>query len=422
MDIKIPGTSLRAWQREALAAWVGAGYRGIVAAATGTGKTLFAVHAIAQAPVERTIVVVPKQALQDQWLRMFRTGLDVSPLMLGSIGGKRKDFNLKNRVVVAVIDSARRGITEPVRYWQSAGERVMLVVDECHWAGSAQSMSMFEVPCDATLGLSATPERGDDGFDDVLVPNLGPIVFRYRLRQALDDGLLADLTSVHEYFELSGNDHAEYESLETRSAALRNSLAAAHPELLPGPGWDARLAKLAVTNPAARQLKGLLASRGEVVARSKERLKVVDNIARSGLLRGKRSLVFNENVTQATRVLEIFERHGLRCDLEHSRLPSERREAALRRFATGSIDALVAVRALDEGIDVPDAEVALIVSGTLNARQRIQRIGRVVRPNGRHALVISILALGTSEEYDVGDRDGELLGPERVVRGLSVIG
>lgn len=421
MDIKVPGTALRPWQGQALNAWVDAGHRGIVAAATGTGKTLFAVHAIANAPVERTIVVVPKQALQDQWLRMFRTGLDISPLKLGTIGGKRKDFNLRNNVVVAVIDSARRGIAEPVRYWQGVGERVMLVVDECHWAGSDQSTAMFEVPCDVTLGLSATPERGDDGFDDILVPNLGPVVYRYRLRQALDDGLLADVTSVHEYFELSGSDQAEYNSLDTRVATLRNDLATLHPELRAGPGWDSRLARLSTTNPAAKQLKALLALRRKVLTSARERLKVVEDVAQSGLLTGRRSLVFNESVQQATQVLEILERHGLRCDLEHSRLSSERRDAALRRFGTGAIDVLVAVRALDEGIDVPDAELALIVSGTLNARQRIQRIGRVVRPNGRPAIVISILALGTSEEYDVGNRDEELLGPERIVRGLSAV-
>lgn len=419
MQIQLPATVLRKWQEEALTAWVKAGYRGIVAAATGTGKTLFSIHAAAAAPVDRLVVVVPKRALQDQWSRLFRTGLGIAPGLLGTIGGTRNEFRLEHRFVVAVIDSARRGLADPVRYWQANGERVMLIVDECHWAGSEQSKSMFSVPFDSTLGLSATPERGDDGFDDLLVPNLGEVVYRYTLRHALDDGLLADLRSVHEYFNLGVGDRNEYARLSDRITSLRIQLEGGNDGLEPGPGWDSRLAQLAVSNSSAQNLKNLLQERSRLVSRSMERLKVVRSILDKGQLLGKRTLVFNESVDQAERVLRILEEEGMRCDLEHSRLPNERRAAALKRFASGAIDALVAVRALDEGIDVPDADVALIVSGTLNPRQRIQRIGRVVRPNGNLATVISILARGTSEEFEVGYRDDELLGSERVTRNYD---
>lgn len=415
MDIQLPATSLRKWQGEALTAWVNAGYRGIVAAATGTGKTLFAVHAVARAPVDRVVVVVPKRAIQDQWIRLFRSGLNVGPALLGTMGGDTNNFRLDQRFVIAVIDSARRGLPEPVRYWQSNGETVMLVVDECHWAGSAQSQQMFSAPFDATLGLSATPERGDDGFDDLLVPNLGEVIYRYTLRQALDDKLLADLRSIHEYFSLSTHDKHEYARLSDRIISLRSQLEGSE-GLDPGPGWDARLSQLAVTDASAQRLKNLLRDRSRLVSRSAERLEVVKSLAGRGLLSGMRTLVFNESVSQAEKVLTVLEESGLRCELEHSRLPSERRSAALKRFATGAVDALVAVRALDEGVDVPEADLALIVSGTLNARQRIQRIGRVVRPKGRGATVYSVLARSTSEELDVGYRDDDLLGPDRVIR------
>lgn len=416
MKLRLPDLALRRWQEEALDSWASAGYRGIVAAATGTGKTLLAVHAAARAPVDRLIVVVPKRSIQDQWVRLFRTGLNFAPHRLGTIGGDRRDFQLQNHVVVAVIDSARRGLAEPIRYWHNNGDKVMLVVDECHWAGSAQSASLFEVQCDATLGLSATPERGDDGFDDLLVPNLGEVVYRYTLRHALDDGLLAPLLSYHEYFSLSFSDQHEYARLTDKVVNLRRLIGSTVGGLEAGPGWDMRLARLAETNSDAKQLKNLLRNRARLVAQSIERLKIVESIAERGQLTGRKTLVFNETVDQAERVLEVLEERGLRCELEHSRLSPASRAAALRRFASGAVDALVAVRALDEGIDVPDAEVALIVSGTLNPRQRIQRIGRVVRPNGSEAVAISILAKGTSEEHEVGARDDELLGPDRVVR------
>lgn len=412
----MPDIPLRAWQRDALDAWGKERQRGIVAAATGTGKTLLALNAIAAFAADggrRVVVVVPKQVLQDQWVSLFRTTAGLGPDRLGTIGGRRPDFKLTHQVVVAVLDSARTRLTDPVAFWRSQGERVLLIVDECHWAGSERSETMFRLPYDATLGLSATPERGDDGFDDILVPNLGPVVYRYTVRAALDDRLLADLSAINVYFRLGVGDHSEYARLTERITELRAGIKVRYPDLGAGPGWDARLNALAADDPDAKRLANLVQQRRKLVATTTERLTVLQRVVDAGALDGRHVLIFNETVAQAEATLAIVEAAGARCDLEHSRLPPARRDAAYRRFASGAIDILVAVRALDEGVDVPDANGALIVSGTLNPRQRIQRIGRVLRPKGERAVVWSLLARDT-EEFDVGRTDDELLGADRV--------
>lgn len=411
--LALPERPLRSWQGEALESWRRNSQRGIVAAATGTGKTLLACHAMSAFWGEkcRAVVVVPKQSLQEQWVRMFRSSMNLGPQVLGTIGGREKSFALSHRVVVAVIDSARSRLAPVVQHWKEQNERVMLIVDECHWAGSERSVGMLAANFDATLGLSATPERGDDGFDDLLVPRLGRVVYRYPLRDALDDELLAPLEVVNAYFDLDAAEQREHAKLTDQIRALRAKMPEGFDD---GPGWDARLARAAASDSDAHSLRSLLQRRRRLTVAAAGRLECVTQIVREGLLSHRRTLVFNESIEQAESVAAILRHSEVSFEVEHSRLSAERRQAALRRFAGGACGVLVAVRALDEGIDVPEADQAIIVSGTFNRRQRIQRIGRVVRPSGSKARVISLLAAGTPEQWEVGAADPELLGPERV--------
>ena len=408
---------LRPWQREALAAWRSSGRRGIVAAATGTGKTRLALAAIQdfRGPSAKVIVVVPRINLAEQWRDVLRLQLRLGPADLGSIGGSSPKFRYSQSVVVAVINSARRQLTTIADHWHRQGNRVMLIVDECHWAGSDQSRSLFEADFDATLGLSATPERADDGFDELLVPSLGPVVFRYPLRSALDDGLLAPLQSLCIYVDLTALEQDEYRRASKRIDALRREVEARHPSLAASGALSlGSLARIAREDDDARRLKSLLAERSRGLAAAAARVSVVRDLATSDALDGRRTIIFNETIAQAESVQRVLTDAGRPSEMDHSRLTPAARAQAQRRFREGTTDILVAVRTMDEGIDVPEANLAVIVSGTLNPRQRIQRIGRVVRPAGGAAVVASILARGTTEETEVGWNDDTLLGRERV--------
>ena len=116
----------------------------------------------------------------------------------------------------------------------------------------------------------------------------------------------------------------------------------------------------------------------------------------------------------AEQSARLFEDHGYVTLVDHSALRTRDREAAHEAFRRERAAVLIAVRTVDEGVDVPDADVAIILSGTLTGRQRIQRIGRILRPSGSTAMCYSLLARGTSEESIVGAADASLLGPERV--------
>jgi superfamily II DNA or RNA helicase len=409
-------SDLRAWQSEALAAWEDNDRRGIIAAATGTGKTRLALEALRQTTAERAraAVVVPTRILQDQWIRELRAARIVPSRRIGTIGGPAPDPNPDHLIIVAVMDSARTGGRSLVKHWNGLGLPTMLVVDECHWAGSEYNRGVFEGDARWRLGLSATPERGDDGYDEVLVPELGGIVYRYSLKDAMDDGVLADLRLVNLLVDLTRSELSEYQDLEHRIDRLQAELRRKHPELFEHADWTTAVAMAANSDPMAKRLTTLVGERGRMLARSSGRFVMVKSLLEAGEFAGRRTIVFNETIEQAEHVADLARQAGVSAVVDHSKMDQRDRTASHTRFRSGGADCLVVVRAADEGLDVPDADQALITSGTLNPRQRVQRLGRIVRLGGQQPRALSLLARGTPEETVVAGRDLELLGVSRV--------
>ena len=409
-------SELRGWQLEALGAWEDNGRRGIIAAATGTGKTRLAIEALRRTAAEgaRAAVVVPTRLLQEQWLRELRAARVVPTRRIGTIGGPAPDPNPDHLILVAVMDSARTGGRSLVQHWNGLGAPTMLVVDECHWAGSTHNRQVFEGDATWRLGLSATPERGDDGFDAILEPELGGIVYRYTLKDAMNDGILADLRLVNLLVDLTRAELSEYEGLEALIGRLRGDLAQRRPDLFTIADWTVAVAVAAKSEPLAKRLTALLVERRRLLADSSGRFVMVKRLLEAGEFAGRRTIVFNETIRQAEHVAALALSAGLAAAVDHSKMTSRSRAASHARFRSGAADCLVVVRASDEGLDVPDADQAVITSGTMNPRQRIQRLGRVVRVGGLQPRAISLLARGTAEETVVSGRDLELLGTGRV--------
>lgn len=412
-------SSLRSWQVQALNAWVQNGFRGIVAAATGTGKTRLALEAVRRAGPDRVVIVVPTTVLQEQWASEVRRALHLPKSKIGKLGGQSPSFRFENEITIAVINSARERLAGVLQHWHSEGLDVLLVVDECHWAGSAQASSLFAEGTRYTLGLSATPERGDDGFEEIVVPSLGDVVFRYPLRAAVEDGVLSEIVSTHVLFGLTDLEKRTSEQLTARITALRYELNVTHPDLGTGPGWEQRLHRIAEADSTARLLQRLLDERRLNIRSAQGRLDSFAQLAESSYLSGRHTLVFNETIAQAESVAALLRTLGKPFALEHSNLPEAQRKAALSRFAAKAVPILVAVRALDEGVDIPEANCAVIVSGSLNQRQRVQRIGRIARISESDAEVISLIGRGSAEEFETLLLDQHLLGESRV-RQLEV--
>ena len=407
---------LRSWQHEALTAWRKNGSRGVVVAATGTGKTRVALEAIESARTEgsRILIVVPTIPLQEQWLGLLRYRMRMSPDELGTVGGRQSSFTISNRSVLAVLNSARTRLPDVVKHWRSEGEGVLLVADECHRLGSGDAAPLLKADYTSTLGLSATPQNEDGTFEQQISGALGPVVYELPLRRALDDGLLAPLHALNVYFELPPAELQEFRAGLTRASRLRAALRGDHSEEMGRAGQTLDvIEELSKGDERAGQLVALIKKNRRLVANSRGRRDVLASLISSGVLENTRAIIFNETIEQADSAHQMLRAAGIDAVLDHSKLSPPTRTQSLKRFSSGSSPVLVAVRTVDEGIDVPQANLAVIVSGSTSPRQRVQRIGRVVRPSGGVAGVISILAKETDEEYLVGMADSELLGSER---------
>ena len=378
----------RRWQVEALNAWSKT-QRGIARVVTGGGKTVFSYLCLekffAKHADGRAVIVVPTLALLDQWFLDLCDSTDLEESEIASFSGVSRPKQPK-RVNIVVLNTARR--VAP----QIAGSTpTFLVVDECHRIGTPENSRALEGLHEATLGLSATPEReSDDGFESLIVPALGPIIHDYDYPQAKADGVIVDFKLVNVEIALDGNEINKLPNLSQ--------------------GRDARAQRSTTT----LELQRLHDVTSEKVVRSTEQAIRVPWAVKLALIHSReRVIVFHERVASLARITNLLSEYGQNSVAYHSHLAESHRRDNLRMFRRGIINMLVTCRALDEGANVPEANVAIIARSTSSVRQRIQRLGRVLRPAAgkEHAIVYTLYA---------GDNQRDLLAHEAVkLEGVS---
>lgn len=362
---------LREWQEEALDIWVKS-QAGIVAVVTGGGKTVFAEACMTKFrerfPAGKVLILVPTQALTDQWFVSLQEELGVSPNEIETVGGGGR-YSGKKPVTIAIINSARRLAGK----WASEAE-TLLIVDECHRAGSPENAKALKGNFAARLGLSATPEREyDEGFLNHIEPALGPIIFRYSYREAFRDGVIVPFNLTNVQVDFLSDERAEYDKLSKRIAVA---------------------SRRAVSD--SEHLKRLLIMRASVSANASMRIPVAVRLAETH--RGERTVIFHERIEASSKILQVLESRGHRATIYHAGLGPDVRRDNLRMFRRGMFDVLVCCRALDEGMNVPEASVAIVASSTSSRRQRIQRLGRVLRRSSTKKAATIYTLFATDEE------------------------
>jgi len=388
---------LYAWQVEALEAWEVNGSRGIVEAVTGTGKTRLGLVAIERAVAEgnRAVVLVPGKELQKQWYGELRRWLPAA--RLGLLGDGSQDDLRYLDVLVAIINSARtRRLAPP------AG--TLLVADECHHYASPQSVWALEDTYERRLGLTATLERWDRR-ETALIEYFGPVCFRIGYELALRDSVVAPFAVATVGVPMGISEESEYKKLSDQISDLIDVLVQDHG--FPASPFHLFMAEVeaAAEGPwsyaqgPARALKGKIFERKDLMANSPAKIDVAPQLL-PAMRVAQRTLVFTESVWAAERIAEALVAQGLRAGAVHSQLHDRDRQRVFDQFRAGTLDAVVAPRVLDEGVDVPEADLAIIVSASKTRRQMVQRMGRVLRrkEDGRLARFAVLYLCGTTED------------------------
>jgi len=424
---EVDGMELRDWQAAALAAW-STTCRGVVEAVTGTGKTRLAMAAI-RSVIDaggRALVLVPTLELQEQWARELRSLLP--GVAVGRLGGGQADDLFAKQVVVSTPHSAA---AVPVDL--PPDTIGLLVADEAHRYGAPTWGAALSEVFGMRLALTATYERADEGVAEVLAPYFGEIVYRYRYDRAVADGTIAPFRIALAGVALGERETDAHTAADVRVRQLHRELV--HGLKMPrepralfaavaavvaegeGGGRDGRQVR------ACREYLVRVRERREVAASAAGKLVVCREVAAA--LVDRRTLVFTDTVAQADDAVAALRAGGLHAETVHGGLTDDKRRIRLAQFRNGSIPALVAPRVLDEGVDVPDADVALVLAAFRTRRHLIQRLGRVLRlkPDGREAQLILVHAVGTAEDPDRGGHGGfldEVRGVASSIDGLDL--
>jgi len=399
---------LYAWQADALAAWARQGGRGVVEAVTGSGKTMVGVTAALDELGRRgqVVVLVPTVELQHQWVAELEPRLAVGQ-RVGRMGSGASDHLATHDVLVAVVNSARALDVRPIR------RGGLLVADECHRYGSAVNHRALDPRFRRRLGLSATYAREDDGNLAWLDPFFGGTCFRLGYSRAVGDGVTARFTVTLVGVRLSAEEQASYDRLTRRMAALLARLIALGAPSEPFEELMKAVRAMAdgagEGGGAARAYRQSLLERRRLLAETPAKDDALALVS-PALRDADRTIVFTQSIAAAERACRLLCSRGWRAGVIHSGLSEQDRRSALRRFAGGELDVLAAPRVLDEGIDVPAADLAVIVGASRSRRQMVQRMGRVLRrkPDGRRARLAVLFVEGTVEDPRLGAHEAFL--------------
>lgn len=385
--------AMRPHQLDALRAWSDNGYNGILELATGAGKTITAIYA-ATRTVEGNegialIVAVPYQDLADQWcvelgifnihaVRCYGSRAEWEPIVQAYLRRNRGDQ--REFIAVVVVNKTLKTAHFQDFATQLDRDRLFFIGDECHHHGSEGYAGKLLPGARFRLGLSATPfHYMDEAANQRLKQVYDRSVFQYSLADAVADGVL----TPYEYFpvpvELTDREAQDYLDL---SDQIARAFAAARDNL---------------SSPSGERLKALLMRRARLVGAAENKMVELERLLDKTPV-GKhtlfycsdgRTLVDDDDETddgpdqaemkQRHAVAQALQRKGVRVSPFTSDENRWQRREILRQFKEGETEAMVAIRCLDEGIDVPACRTAYLIASSRNPRQFIQRRGRILR-------------------------------------------
>jgi DNA phosphorothioation system restriction enzyme len=380
------GLELRDYQIEAIRAWSAAGGKGILAMATGSGKTLTALALASKVSLKNSplvlIVVCPFINLCKQWIReMAAFGLRPVACFEGrqrwesqlGEGYERLSNGLSTVHSIVVTNATFQSQAFQAQITPRFGSfHHLLIADECHNLGAENLQKVLPEQIRLRLGLSATPERHHDPVGTrSLVDYFGGVIFEFPIAKAIADGRLCPYRYYPHLVSLNEQETEEYAEI---TAKLE--------KMLRGKGDDEELGQAAMH---------LLIRRSRILASAQNKLEVLDQVIASLPEPPKKALFYcgdgrtndpiaDEEVRQIKAVSRMLgEKHGLKVRNFTAHESSSEREEILRDLGTGFLDGVVAIRCLDEGIDVPDLQMGFLLASSTNPRQFVQRRGRLLR-------------------------------------------
>lgn len=367
----------RPYQQEALGSWLAEGSAGVVVLPTGAGKTFTAAMAIHETGLW-TLAVVPTIDLLQQWRVALSAALSLDAEQIGLFGGGEKDLK---PITIITYDSA-------ALYPRELRNFGLLIFDECHHLPAPTYRLIAESAfTPLRLGLSATPERSDMAHAD-LDELIGPEVYRRSPAELTEGRYLAQYQEVQVDVALASEDEERYAEQRRiyRSFLQRRRIIIRSPE-----DFQQKVIYTSARDPDARAAMLAWREARNIAMNAPGKYAEIEQILRRHAT--DQVILFSEY----NYVVDEISRRFCLPSITY-KTPAEERRIILDRFRTGQYSKLVTGRVLNEGVDVPDCRIAIIVSGNSTKREYIQRLGRVLRPKEGQATLYELVTSGTTEE------------------------
>ena len=363
-------------QIESLDAWKQNARRGIVSLPTGSGKSILGLLAICETK-RSSLIVVPTIDLMLQWAGMLSDFLGEEHI--GTVGGGMRNHR---PITVTTYDSA---LIDVEYHGNKYG---LLIFDECHHLPSPRFKSIVEGSiAPFKLGLTATLERSDGG-ESVLFDLIGPKVFEKQITSMVST-VLAPYDVVSIEVEMSQDEQSTYEHSrkEYLDFIKRHRVDFSRPD-----GWSTFI-RLSSCRPGGPEAMSAYRRQRKVAQTSISKMTEIWKIIRrheEGLI-----IIFTDENEHAYAI----GRELVAPVLTHLTKAAERKRMLIA-FREKRIGILVTSKVLNEGVDVPAANIAVVVSGSGTVREHVQRLGRILRNRpGKRAIMYEIVSKGTNEVF-----------------------
>ena len=375
---------LRDYQKKAINKWIKNDGHGIWAMATGSGKTITslaaATHLLNSLPTGYVplLVVVPYMHLVEQWanegknfnIDFIKCNSDY-PNWENEINHALTNSLIDNKVLIPILTTTGTYKTPRFQKQISKLKNILLIVDEAHNFGSKDIRKHYIQNTRFRLGLSATPKRHmDDEGSQAILDYFGDIIFTYDLKDAIKDGNLTPYYYYPIFVNLTAEEEEEYYEL---SMKISQQVAM---------GKD-------IDDPHS-SLKTLLMKRARIIATASNKIEALkDLLIKEDLIHTKHNLFYTAakierdddgyELRMVDKIVQLLRDMGMQVDKFTSDENKNQRKYLIEKLANNYIDGLVAIKCLDEGVDIPSVERAFILASSSNPKEFIQRRGRVLR-------------------------------------------
>jgi superfamily II DNA or RNA helicase len=390
--------ALRTYQHTALSKWTKAGMRGCIVLPTGSGKTIIGVKAI-EAVNSASLIVVPTLDLMDQWASVLKKYF--TNVKIGNLGGGIDDIET---ITISTYDSAY------IRASSLGNKFSLIIFDEVHHLAAPGYRSIAELMASPfRLGLTATIER-EDGMHMELPKLVGGIVFTMSPNELAEKKHLAHYEIERRRVEMLPDEIIQYrKNFEKYQYSLRRL----------GFRFPIRFEKLIMISAKNKIAREALLARNkamEIALNSRSKIEELRQILAEN--KGIKTIIFTQHNSLVYHVSNTF-----LIPFITYKTGKEERQDVLKGFREGRYNAVVTSKVLDEGVDVPDAELGIILSGTGSGREFIQRLGRLLRPKTdvkKKAKLIEIISADTRETGTSAKRK-KALGSEDVTNNSTEV-